>query len=192
MTENYEYLDLDDLISEGDNLQSQLFEVYKNSIENIHQLKQSSKVHMELIANIEDDLGSNDFFSKNIELLTGYISDFNILIADQIDFFEEIVDNMIICYSLLSTKYKKDQIPSSLLIKITKQLSFICALINKYKFRVDNLKLMSNSFLYHSEDFEKEHKLYRSNLISLAVILTESIEKYNDLIQKLNLLFKKQ
>lgn len=188
--EGLKELSLQELIREGDTLQSQLFEIYKNSIENIHQLKQSSRTNMELIADVEGDLESNDLFQKNIESLTQYISDFNDLIAEQMDGFEDTVEAMINCYTLLADKYNKEDIPSAQLIKIKKQMSFISTLVNKYRYKVDNLKLMSNSMLYHSEEFEVEHKLYRSNLISLAVILTESYEKFGGLKEKLNLLFK--
>lgn len=188
--DEFKKMSLQDLVSEGDIIQSQLFEIYKNSLENIHQLKHSSRKNMELIADVEGDLTSNKHFLENIDDLTTYISQFNIMIAEQIDSFEEVVEEMLSCYTALAYKFNKAEMSSAQLIKIKKQLSFICSLINKYRYKVDNLKLMSNSMLYHSEAFEAEQKLYRSNLIALAVILTEAYEKFDNLIQNLNLLFK--
>lgn len=188
--DKFEDLTAEELISEGARFQNVLFKIYKTSIESIHQLKQSSRINMELMADVEDDLSINEYYLKNIEALTNYISDFNTLMSDQIEGFEETVDSIHLCYSVLASKAVNASLTFVDLIKISKQLSFICSLINKYRFKVDNLKLMSNSMLYHSDDFEKQHQLYRSNLIALAVILTEAYEKFDELNHEYNQLLK--
>ncbi len=172
----------------GSDLQKRLFEVYKSSIDVINQLKISSKKNMEMISNVEEDLGAKTGFDASIRDLHSLIDTFNENITDQIDEFYQALEKLMSCYEELIDFYEAEKGQTTKMIYVRKQINFILALIKKYRYKVNSLQLMGNSMLSHSDEFLESNQLYKSNLITLTSTLHSA---NNDLSKLLKLIDQK-
>ena len=184
---NYTFMDY---IQQGSTCQSNLFEVYKNSIGLINDLKNRSKNYMTLLSDIEDGLmGNTDSdidIDTNLIKLTNSINSFNLEIGEKCNSFVKYFDQMVEVYDKAISMYEAKEGQLTRLIEKRKQILFLKALIRKYKFKISRLQLMNNALLTLSNDLEDAKDAYKSNLIQLSTAMTSAIEDAEELLESID------
>ncbi len=184
---NYTFMDY---IQQGSTCQSNLFEVYKNSIGLINDLKNRSKNYMTLLSDIEDGLmGNTDSdidIDTNLIKLTNSINSFNLEIGEKCNSFVKYFDQMVEVYDKAISRYEAKEGQLTRLIETRKHILFLKALIRKYKFKISSLQLMNNALLTLSNDLEDAKDAYKSNLIQLSTAMTSAIEDAEELLESID------
>ncbi|NOG58266.1 MAG: hypothetical protein HND54_11075 [Bacteroidetes bacterium] len=189
MAEQPETYTFGELMQNAGKCQLELFEVYKSSIGLINELKNRSKVYMNMLSDIEDGLLSSNngenSIESNLARLTKNIQTFNEIIGDKSEAFTEIFDKMHQLYDQAISIFQGAEGELTKLIEARKQLLFLVALIRKYKYKINSLQLMNNALMSLSSDLDKAKDAYKSNLIQLSTAMTSAIEDVDDLVDKI-------
>lgn len=189
MNPNETNLNFSEAISMGSNCQLKLFEVYKNSIGIINDLRASSKQQMLLLSDV--DAGLKVEKSKTakeadpLEKLVDSINEFNAVIGDLCDQFTDLIEEMTDYYQMAIDAYEAKEGQFSKLIEARKQLLFLNALVRKYKFKINNLQLMNNVLLSFSPSLENAKDAYKSNLIYISTAMTSALEQTEKTVQQI-------
>lgn len=180
---------LQNRIEEAKGSQSQINQIYRDTIGLIDSLKNRSKLFMSQISDIEDGLFENDnsaeAIEKNVNALTQDIEEFNRVIKERNQNFANQIKDLMSNYQELPKLYKGDKGELSMVLDGRKRLLFLDLMIRRFRTKINSLQQMNNSLLSFSKDLSKVKEAYKKNLSMVNAELANSLELCDNAIRDL-------